>query len=91
MACKIRWTKASDDTFDPKPPELTVRDFSCNDPVVGADADLAAKIENLDLSTETFNDAIANAYKTVFGSTSITRNVEAAAKWHSSRVGDFFR
>ena len=57
VACRIRWSKDGADAHSPRPPELTVRDFSCGDPVPGVDADLAAEIEKIDLDTQTFNDA----------------------------------
>lgn len=91
VACKIRWSKTGGDTFNPKPPELTAKEFYCNDSVPGADADMAAQIEKLDMATQTFNDAADNAFKTVVRGPADIRNVQASEKWHSSKVGDFFK
>ena len=91
VACKIRWSKAGND-INPRTPEFTAREFFCSDPVPGADADLAAQIDALDMYTPTFNDAAENAFKTVMGNGPVSlRNVHATEKWHSAKVGDFFR
>jgi hypothetical protein len=91
VACKIRWSKTGDN-INPKTPEFTVREFYCSDPVQGADADLSAQIDKLDTNTPTFNDAAENAFKTIMGNGPVSlRNVQATEKWHSARVGDFFR
>jgi len=90
-SCRIRWSRISEDSLSPKPPEIAGREFHCSDPVLGADDDLTARIEKLDMSTQTFNDAADAAYKTVVGSTSFSRNIQAAEKWYSSKIGDFFR
>jgi hypothetical protein len=88
VACKIRWSQTRDD-LSPWV-SYSSRDFHCNDPLPQVDPDLVGRIEKLDFSSPTYNDAAEAAYKTVVGNTFNTRNTRAFDKWDSAKVGEFF-
>ena len=91
VACKFRWTQTADGSIDVGPPEFTTRDFHCGDAIKDPDPDLTSRIRNLSSSSDTYNDAASAAFKTVIGSTSISRNVQASGTWYSAKIADFFK
>jgi hypothetical protein len=91
VACKFRWSHAANGNLEVGPAEFTTRDFHCGEAITDRDPDLAARIADLSDATGTFNDAAVAAYKTVVGSTFITRNTQASDKWYSSKVAEAFK
>jgi hypothetical protein len=91
VACRFRWTQTADGDISVGPPEFTIRDFHCGNAIKDPDPDLTTRIRNLSGSSDTYNDAASAAYKSVIGSTFISRNMQASGTWYSKKIADFFK
>jgi hypothetical protein len=91
VAFNIRWSKTAPDHYDANQPEIWNKQFSCGDPLIGPDRDLAARIEGLDRNVQTYHDLAQDAFHRLMKSNSVIPNVEASNSWKSANYAEFFR